>query len=395
MRPVRHVQTTEVQIPPSMRILHVITGLARGGAETMLLKLLVAGGGEVEPAVVSLGREERALESRVKDLGIPVYCLELRKIAPNPFSIITLGNIIRRVCPDLIQGWMYHGNLMASLAAYSSRRSVPVLWNIRQSFYGLAYERWLTRRVIRLGALLSVQPDAIIYNSLSSARQHEAIGYERNKRVWIPNGFDCDTFQPREEWRSQVRCELGIADDVVLVGVIARYHPMKDHEGFLRAAGLVVQNHPNVRFLFAGRGVTSDQPALLRAIRQNQLGNFVFLLGERTDVPRLNAALDLACSASAWGEGFSNAIGEAMASGIPCVVTDIGDSAHIVGDTGTVVPPRNFEELARAISRLIGIGQIRRRQNGEQARKRIEKEFSLAAIVQRYHILYRQHLTRQ
>jgi glycosyltransferase involved in cell wall biosynthesis len=378
-----------------MRVMHVITGLSTGGAETMLLKLLSAASQRMEHVVVSLG-DEGTIGPRIAALGVPVHCLGLKRNAPNPFRALSILPLAQRIAPQLIQGWMYHGNLMASLAAVALRKTAPrnvlgqkpVLWNIRQTVYDLRRERWLTAKLIRQGARLSSGPAAIIYNSQTSASQHEELGYRAEKRVIIPNGFDCQVLRPDEAARKAVRAELGITDDTVLVGLVARYHPMKDHVGFLKAAALVVQSHPQTRFVLVGAGVSSTQPELAEGIQQNELGDRVILLRERSDIPRLNNAFDIGCSASAWGEGFSNSIGEAMACGVPCAVTNVGDSAYIVADTGFVAPPRAPEALAEAIGRLIEIGQPRRQQIGAKARKRIETEFSLSAIVEKYENLY-------
>jgi glycosyltransferase involved in cell wall biosynthesis len=373
-----------------MRVMHVITGLSTGGAETMLLKLLSAASGSMEHVVVSLG-EEGTIGPRIAALGVPVHCLGLRRNAPNPFRALSILPLARRIGPQLIQGWMYHGNLMASMAALALRHKPPVLWNIRQTVYDLRRERWPTAKFIRLGARLSSRPAAIIYNSQTSATQHESLGYGAEKRVIIPNGFDCQLLRPDEAARKAVRTELGIADDTVLVGLVARYHPMKDHVGFLQAAAMIARSYPQTRFVLAGAGVSSTQPELVKAIQQNKLWDCVMLLGERSDIPRLNNAFDIGCSASAWGEGFSNSIGEAMACGVPCAVTDVGDSAYIVADTGLVSPPRAPEALAKAIAGLIEIGRSGRQQLGTKARQRIETEFSLPAIVRRYEGLYLTH----
>jgi glycosyltransferase involved in cell wall biosynthesis len=375
-----------------MRIMHVITGLSTGGAETMLLKLLSAASRDMEHVVVSLG-DEGTIGPRIAALGVPVHCLGLQRNAPNPFRALSMLSLAGRIDPQLIQGWMYHGNLMASMAALALRKSVPgqkppVLWNIRQTVYDLRNERWLTAKLIRLGARLSVCPAAIIYNSQTSANQHENLGYCAEKRVIIPNGFDCQALCPDEAARKAVRAEFGIADDTVLIGLVARYHLMKDHISFLKAAGVVARSHAQAKFVLAGTGVSSKQSELAEAVRQNGLQDRTILLGERSDIPRLNNAFDIACSASAWGEGFSNSIGEAMACGIPCAVTDVGDSAYIVGNSGLAAPPREPNALANAIARLIDLGCAGRRQLGAKARSRIETEFSLPAIVRRYEDLY-------
>jgi len=369
-----------------MRVMHVITGLSTGGAETMLLKLLSAASGNMDHVVVSLG-DKGTIGPRIAALGVPIHCLGLKRNAPNPFSALSMLPLARRIDPKLIQGWMYHGNLMASMATLALRQKPPVLWNIRQTIYDLCRERWLTAKLIRLGARLSSGPAAIIYNSKTSATQHEELGYRADKRVVIPNGFDCQVLRPDEAARRAVRAELGITDDTVLVGLVARYHPMKDHVGFLKAAAIVVRFHPQARFVLAGAGVSSTQPELAEGIQQNELGDRVILLGERSDIPRLNNAFDIGCSAS-WSEAFSNSIGEAMACGVPCAVTDVGDSEYIVGDSGFVAPPRAPEALAEAIGRLVEIGRSGRQQLGVKARQRIETEFSLSSIVQNYENLY-------
>jgi glycosyltransferase involved in cell wall biosynthesis len=374
-----------------MRIMHVITGLTTGGAEMMLLKFLSACGRDWDHIVVSLA-DEGTLGPRISELGIPVHSLGLRRSIANPVRALSIIRLTRRLRPQLIQGWMPHGNLMASLAGVSSQERVPVLWNIRMCLYDMAAEPLLTAATIRLGAFLSRHPAAIIYNSEIGAKQHERLGYHAARQVVIPNGFDCQMFRPDSDARRQVRAELGVGNDTILIGLIARYHPMKDHAGFLRSAALVAKAHPPAYFLFAGAGMASQEPTLLKIIAEHQLQGRTLLLGERSDMPRLTAALDIACSAS-WGEGFSNTIGEAMSCGIPCVVTDVGDSTYLVADTGVSVPPRSPEALAQAICGMIDAGSEHRRNLGAAARRRIEAEFSLPAIARRYEDLYQEHLT--
>ena len=377
----------------AIAVQHVITGLSTGGAEMMLLKLVSGRPPDVSASVVSLA-DSGTIGPAISALGVPVSALGMSRVTPDPVKMFALMRRTRQAHPDLIQGWMYHGNLMATLAAVTARGPVPVLWNIRQTVYDLARERPATALVIRLGAFLSARPAAIIYNSVTSAQQHEALGYRPDKRVILPNGFDCGMFRPNQEARSSFRRELGVPQDALLVGLIARYHPMKDHAAFLRAAAIIRRSHPKVWFVLAGSGVSREQPALLNAIQREGLEGGVFLLGERKDTPRVNAALDVACSSSAWGEGFSNSIGEAMACAVPCVVTDIGDSSFLVGNTGTSVPAGDYEGFAKAVQELLNAGSERRSTLGQSARQRIEAEFSLPCVVSRYEELYREHVLR-
>lgn len=352
----------------------------------MLLKLLSVTQDRYCEAVISL-KDEGTIGPRIRELGVPVWGIGLRPIAPNPFSLFRLRKLVRSFRPDLIQGWMYHGNIAANVAARFSAHRVPVLWNIQQSLYDISHERRLTAAIIRSGIRQSHRPVFIIYNSRVSAEQHTAFGYCPSKRLVIPTGYDCELFHPDHELRLLVRKGLGVTEGEVLVGLVARYHPMKDHVGFLRAAALVSREHPQAKFAMIGRGLP-ERTEIRNLIAECNLGSQVLLLGERADLPRLTAALDIACSSSAWGEGFSNAVGEAMACAVPCVVTDVGDSAYAVGETGLSVPPREPQALAQAIGRLINAGHEYRQQLGRAARERIQSEFSLSSIAQRYQALY-------
>jgi glycosyltransferase involved in cell wall biosynthesis len=374
-----------------MRVLHVITGLDTGGAEWMLWKLLSATRDRMQHEVVSL-QPAGKVGPAIAALGVPVQSLGIRRRMPNPLRAALVARVTRTFRPNVVQGWMYHGNLVATLATVCARERPRLAWNIRQTLYDVAKERPLTAAAIRAGALTSHMPDTILYNSQVSREQHEGFGYRRRSGAIIRNGVDCQVFRPDGEARQRVRDELGIAKDAVLVGLVARYHPMKDHANFLRAAAELARESPGVRFVLMGEGVTWQQPSLARLISELQLRDRVSLLGERLDVPRLTAALDLACSSSAWGEGFSNAVAEAMACGIPVVVTDIGASSFIAGAGGAVVPARDPVALAAAITQLLRDEGMRQRM-GLAARCRIETEFSLPVIARQYEDIYRRMVT--
>ena len=377
-----------------IRILHVITGLSTGGAEMMMFRLMSATLGSLSHSVISL-KDEGTLGPRIRALGVPVQALGLRPLLPNPFRLLSVVSRIHKFRPDVIQGWMHHGDLVATLASRLSGQHTPVIWGVQQSIRKLSDFGLSTALLIRIGALMSNSPDRIIYVSKTGASQHESLGYRAESRVVIPNGVDGEVFSPDADARRAVRKELGIDPEVVLIGLVARYHPMKDHAGFLRAAAHLIRRGASARFLLAGEGVNIEQPALRKLIAELGLENHVLLLGERDDTPRLTAALDIACSASAWGEAFSVAIGEAMACGVPCIVTDVGDNAYLVGNTGISVPPSDPNALAQAIESLIDAGLVRRKELGAAARERMESQFSLAAVTTRYQDLYREVVSRK
>lgn len=372
-------------------IIHLITGLSTGGAEMMLCKLLSATDcARFDPIVVSL-IDRGTLGERIEALGVPVHTVGMAPGRPTPAALWRLIRLVRRLQSDLIQGWMYHANLAGLLAGWLVPGRVPVLWNIRHTPYDLKAEKRMTAALIRLGARLSSRPARIIYNARVSAHQHELLGYAADRRMVIPNGFDCDRFKPSETARLKLRRLLGLEDETLLIGLIARWHPMKDHANFMRAAGRLAARRPDVHFVLAGRGVDKNNSILMKMIQDAGLTGRVYLLGERTDIPEIMAGLDIA-SSSSWGEAFPNVVGEAMACGVPCVVTDVGDSAWVVGDAGMVVPPRDAEALAGAWAGLIELGPEGRVRLGRAARQRVEENFSLSKIVTLYEEVYREVL---
>jgi glycosyltransferase involved in cell wall biosynthesis len=378
-----------------MKIIHIITGLTTGGAEMMLYKVL----SEIDrerftPIVVSL-MDRGALGARIEALGIPLYTLGMKPGArPTPNMIWKLLQIVDEIKPDLIQGWMYHANLAAQIISILSLKFVPVIWNIRNCL-SLSYEKPGTATVIKALIPLSIFPKKIIYNSLVSASQHEELGYKVTKTITIPNGFDPELFHPSIEARNSIRKELSLPSDCFLIGRFARYHPMKDYPNFIQAAAILLKDYPNVNFLLAGTDINGENQILCNLIQELGISERIHLLGERQDIPCLTAALDIASTSSSYGEAFANVIGEAMSCGVPCVVTDVGDSAWIVGDTGRVVPPRDTEALANAWKELILLGSEGREALGTLARARVIECFSLGSIVASYERLYESTISQK
>lgn len=353
----------------------------------MLYKLLNCAEQRSHAKVISL-MGGGALGARISDIGVPVVSLDmLRGGVPTPAAISKLRSATREAAPDILQGWMYHGNLAVTVAAALQPKRPLVVWNVRQSLYDLKNERSGTRWVIRANAWLSDWPNAIVYNSRVSAGQHEAFGFNASKTKIIPNGFDIQVFRPDRAARAAFRRELGLDGDSVLVGLIGRYHPMKDHHTFLRSAALISHRFPNTWFLLAGADVDDGNPVLSSAIAELGLGGRVLLLGERADIPALTASLDIACSSS-WAEAFPNVLGEAMSCGIPCVVTDVGDSAWVLGEAGITVPPRNAEQFSKALGILLEMSAEERMALGDKGRRRIVERFSLKAVAREYRDLY-------
>lgn len=371
-----------------IKVAHIITGLSTGGAEMMLLKLLSGiDRSRFDPVVISLAGDG-PIAKRIEALGIKAYSVNMKPGRIPVAGFWRLVKLLRKSKPDIIQGWMYHGNLAAQLASFFLPGKMPVLWNIRGTHTDLSSEKFLTAFTIWLGSRLSAFPMKIINNSRTSALSHEKkLDYRSDKWVIIPNGFDVELFAPSDELRMRFRSSLNLKEDSFLIGLVGRYHPVKDHETFLKAAADLLKTHPDIRFVLVGEGVEPSNSELVGKINALKLNGSIHLLGRRDDLNHVSAAFDIA-SSSSFGEGFPNVIGEAMSCGVPCVVTDVGDSAYIVGDTGKVVSPHNPDALTNAWRELIEMDAEKRRRLGMLARQRVIENFSIDAVVKQYETLY-------
>lgn len=373
------------------KIIHIITGLSTGGAEMMLYKLLsVTDRNIFNPIVISL-TDCGPIGSRIKALGVPVYSVGISKNLLLPIRLCRFIKLVGKLQPNLIQGWIYHANLAALFASWFITYKVPVVWNVRHTPYKLKDEKRLTAFLIRLSAILSPRPTMILYNSYASVCQHKLLGFYNKHQEVIPNGFDCNYFKPSEDARLKLRNSFGLNHKTFLIGLIARYHPMKDHMTFIRAAGRLVAQYPDVHFILAGRGIDEANSILTKTIQEVNIMRSIHLLGECSNMSEIIAALDISTNTS-WSESFPNVVGESMACSVPCIVTDIGDSAIMVGDTGIVLPPKNIDELVKAWIKLIKIGSEGRKQLGQKARERIVNNFSLLKIIHNYEEVYRKVL---
>lgn len=367
-------------------VAHVITGLNPGGAETMLLKLLGACDRvRFAPTVYSL-LPPGPIASRIEALGVPVHSVGMRRGVPDPLGALRLWKLLRAERPSLVQTWMIHADLVGGLAARPL--GIPLVWNIRHGMIDRRTNSAMTRASERACGVLSRWLPARIVCASETARQRAlALRFDSEKLLVIPNGFDLDAFKPDPEARASVRSELSIPLAAPLVGLVARADPAKDHATFVRAAAEILRHRDDVHFVLCGDGVDRDNPMMQAMMERAGIASRTHLLGRRPDVSRIQAALDVACSSSI-SEGFPNVIGEAMACEVPCAVTDVGDSAEIVGDTGRTSRPGDAEALASSVLTLLqpGVRQIL----GPRARERIRSRYDINSIAGRYQDLHQE-----
>lgn len=374
-----------------MKITHIITDLDLGGAERALLELMRSSHGRLQSSVICLqGRGQ--LADAFRQLGVPVFELGLHRRLPNPLKFFELIRAIRASQPDVVQTWMYHADVLGGLAAKLAGPA-PVVWNIRNLSFDPVHPNRLTQALVRVAALISALiPAAIVTNSLAAQNEHVRLGYTKNKMHVIPNGFDLTKYAPNQTSRRETRRELGINEDTLTVGLFARFDPLKDHATFVKAATqLAAQFQNGIKFIMAGTGITADNAELYSSIeKSNARANFS-LLGPRDDTPRLMNALDLLVSSSI-SESFPNVVGEAMATGIPCVVTDVGDSRVLVGEAGEVVQPGDAAGISAACAKILRLSPTQRAELGAKGRERIRARYDISVTVDNYLSLYSETL---
>lgn len=364
-----------------VKILHIITTLSTGGAELMLLKFLERTSLRHKNHVISLTTAGDVAD-RIRTLGVSVESLGLR-VTTLPKVLWRLAIILHKNDYDVIQTWLYHSDFIGFIIARLVGAQSKIVWNVRCSRLTQNDVPVVTRLCVRILAKLSSCPDAVIYNSEAGRIAHEELGYCPRKCIVIPNGFDLTEWRPDAGRRSLFRRELGISEQVPLVGMVARFHPMKDHSTFFAAAAQIVSQLDGVRFVLAGNGITWDNQSLVHDIERHCLRDHVYLLGLHHDISTVMAALDC-CVSTSTSEGFPNVIGEAMACGVPCVATDVGDSRVIIGDTGWLVPVLNSTAIAVAVVGLLIECEAEKGVRRVRCRNRIEEMFCLDSVVSRY-----------
>ena len=365
----------------------IITGLSTAGAEMMLARLLQRiDRSQFSPTVISLTTASE-VGPRLEALGIPVHALGMTWGVGTITRFMRLVLLLRKLKPDVVHTWMYHADLIGGLAARLSGIRV-LTWGVRQSNLSPAVNKRSTLLVMKICALFSAYlPKRIASCSKRGILTHVGAGYREDKMVFIPNGFDLEHFQPDPTARGSVRDELGLAHETTTIGLVGRDDAQKNLPGFIEASARVHRAMPDVHFILVGAGLDRDNEALTSLIKQARLEAEFHLLGRREDIPRLMASLDLLASSS-HGEAFPNVIGEAMSCGVPCVVTDAGDAAEIVGDTGRVVQSSDMTGMAHHLIELLHLPVERRRLLGARARNRIRDCYEIGNVTRLYEQFY-------
>ncbi|MDP3332337.1 MAG: glycosyltransferase [Methylococcaceae bacterium] len=363
-----------------MTTLFLARSLDRGGAERQLVALakgLATNGHQVAVAVFYAGG---VFDAELAAAGVRLINLDKKGRWDVLSFLIRLLTLVRDERPVILHSYLTVPNLLTVMLKFLTHDS-RIIWGVRASNMDLSRYDKLSRLSYWLECRLSRFADLIIANSQAGKQYAADNGFCADKIIVIPNGIDTAFFRFDLDGRQRVRSEWKITEDEILVGLTARLDPMKDHATFIAAANIVTQLHPNVRFVCIGSGPDGYAASLKQ--RAASLGYRLLWVGPRDDMSAVYSALDIASSSSSFGEGFSNTIAEAMACSRPCVVTDVGDSAWIVGNTGGVVSASNPEALATGLLKLINLSSRDKDELGSKARIRVEQEFAIETLITR------------
>jgi len=368
------------------RITHIITGLSQGGAEGALYKLIAADSDPLRHSVVSL-TDGGAYAKRLRALGVSVECLNMNRVLPSPCPLLRLIDLLAKSRPSVIQTWMYHADLLGGIAAKISR--IPVCWGIRQGNITIAVNSLRTWCIIKINGIIShFIPDIIVSCSRRAAEAHRSSLY-KNRFAVIPNGIDLEQFARRSPQRcASLRRSLGIPSDALVVGHLGRADPQKDHRLLLEAFMTVAKANHRAFLVLAGRGLTRESPYLCRLLGEGAECDRVVALGPRDDVVDLLSIMDV-FALSSVGEAFPNVVIEAMSCGVPCIVTDVGDAAEIVGNTGWVCRPRDVSGFVDAL--FVALNELHhiRIKRGEKARQRVIENYSITRMFKAYNNIWK------
>ena len=372
-----------------IKITFIIVSLENAGAEIMLLRLLKHIDKELfEPSVISL-RNKGPIGLKIEAQGVPVHCAHMSNNITFIFGFIRLVKVLKLIKPEIVNTWMYHADLLAGLAARMMK--VPkIIWMIHCSNFIIHKNNWLSFLLMKTCSKLSTLiPNKILCVSQVAARQHYDYGYDKRKIFVIPAIVDTINFVKNKNAKKNIISELKLPNDTILVGLFGRYDPQKNHIGFIEAAKIVREKVPHVHFILSGRGIDYNNISLINILEKYKLKSVIHLLGFRDNIIDLYSSIDLYVSASSFGEAFPMVLCEAMSCEVPCVATDVGDSAFIIGDTGRIVQPNNANELANKIMELIKLDLKILNQYGSRARERIMTKFNAEDIVKRYEMFFK------
>lgn len=366
--------------------LHIITSLSIGGAETMLLRLIKHKPDLAKSTIVISLTDNGEIGRKLGLLGASVICLGMHNWFSIFKALFKLTKIIQNEKPAIIHTWMYHANILGGIAAFLAKNK-NIIWSIRRSEF-TRDESLSTYIVMKIGAIFSnIIPKVIVCVAESGLRNHKKYGYKPENMIVIPNGFDLEQLKPDQVIRKEIRKELNIYDDEVVIGCVGRFHESKGYEILIASSMEVIKLHKKVRYLLIGRDLDQRNTILMEWINNTGFSDHFLLAGEKHNIADYMRAMDIFCLSSIT-EGFPNVVGEAMASALPCVVTSVGDVQKITGNNALLIQPKNKKLLSKGLCEMLNMDNEKRNRMGLNGRKKIEKEYSVKLACEKHFNLY-------
>jgi glycosyltransferase involved in cell wall biosynthesis len=372
-----------------LKILHIITCLEANGAETMLKRLIESDSASMPNTVVVSLTSIGVIGEILHNQGVKVHALNLSPSGLKiPIALWRLVKLIRHYQPDIVQTWMYHADFLGGLAAcFAGQKNV--IWGIRHTSLLLSDSPKTVVIMKSCAALSRWIPKKIICVAEAAKLTHSAAGYDITRMVVISNGFDFSQFTATQEQQLALRVACHFSENDVVIGCVGRFHADKGQDNLVKAAAIVVQQYPMVKFLLVGTDCDTNNTQLMDWLNNVGLQEHFILLGERNDVPVCLSVMNMFCMPSRT-EGFPNGLGEAMIMGLPCVATHVGDTDVLVGDTAVLVPPQNEQALAEGLLKVIALSENQRQQMGQRAKERVMSEFSIEKARARFEAVYQE-----
>lgn len=365
-----------------MLILHIITGLGRGGAEANLFRIVSSdvANSHVVISLTDFGEYGDKLVER----GVDVLALGMSASLRGVWQgVVALRSHVASNSPDVVQTWLYKADFLGGLAAWFAGHRA-IVWSIRSSPPSLSFAKPSTFLSFGLLVLFSWWvPSRIVACGEVLRKSHARLGYRSSKIIVVPNGLAESEWIPSAKARSIVRERLQIGEAVLTFGQIANFHPIKRHSLLLKAFKKLSEEAPDVHLILAGQDVDDSNQELVSLVDRLSLNSRVTLAGKQSDSGAILNGLDVLVSPSA-SEGFPNVVLEALFMGRPCVVSDAGESARVLGPGGWVFAPENVKGLSRVLIDAARIGDDSLRRIGSLGREHAIRAYSEERMVTAY-----------
>jgi glycosyltransferase involved in cell wall biosynthesis len=372
-----------------MKVLHIITGLKKGGAETLLCNLSEYDE-EFNHTIISLS-DTKDLEPSLVKQNVPVFSLSFPDGKLKISGVFKLYRLIKKINPDIVQTWMIHADLIGGLTArFIGIKNI--FWGVHHTILFRGKVKPSTILILKLNAFLShFIPKKIIYCAEKSRSAQESIGFKKSKGIVIQNGYDIEKLYRNSNLGNKFRNDLKIPNDTFVIGHVGSYDPLKDQNTLIESLNILNHQHFDFIAVLVGKNLDNDNHDLVSIIEEKGLSSRIHLLGTRNDIPAVMNGIDLFVLSSI-SEAFPNVLNEAMACGTPCVSTDVGDAALILGDTGWIVPPKDPKIIVDAVMNAAKERESRNiswLQRKDDCHERIKENFSLTKMIKKYKEVWR------